>query len=139
MANVLSTIADFLQLGQHRLTIMSIITALATKLSNWFDPHAGGRCSHGAADYIVVHDVTNDTPSDMRVFLEMTCEEIYLAPGHSMQLLARPSESLLPLTVKALKDGLQIFPNRQFDPDWHVRFRGQLIKPGYPTRLVEYE
>lgn len=92
-----------------------------------------------ASDYVVVHEVVNDTPREMRVFLEMTCEEIFLSPGQQMQLLARPSEDLLPITVAPLKDGLQIFPNRQFDPDWHIRFKGKLIKPGYPTRLAEHE
>lgn len=86
--------------------------------------------------HIVVAEFTNDTTSEMRIFLEMTCEEIYLAPGHHIELLARPSDGLRPITVAYLKDGLQVFPNREFDPDWMIRFEGKVFKPGYPTKLA---
>ena len=85
--------------------------------------------------HIVVAEFTNDSPKEMRIFLEMTCEEIFLAPGHHIELLARPSAGLLPITVAYLEDGLQVFPNREFDPDWMIRFEGRVFKPEYPTRL----
>ncbi len=118
---------------------MRIFSDILSKLTALVHTDAATECHSEASDYVVVHEVVNDTEREMRVFLEMTCEEIFLAPGQRMQLLAKPSEDLLPLTVTPLQDGLQIFPNRQFDPDWHIRFKGKLIKPGYPTRLAELE
>jgi hypothetical protein len=91
------------------------------------------------SDYIVVAEITNDSDKDMRIFLEMTCEEIFLSPGHHIELMARPSDELLPITISYINDGLQIFPNREFDPDWHLRFKEQIIKPQYPTRLSDFE
>lgn len=88
-------------------------------------------------EHIVVACFSNDTPAEMRIFLEMTCEEIFLSPGHQIELLARPSEDLLPLTIAWIDDGLQVFPHKEWDPDWMIRFEGQLIKPQYPTRLSE--
>ena len=89
------------------------------------------------AEYLVVTELTNDTDREMRIFLEMTCEEIFLAPGHHIQLLAKHTDELLPITIQYIDDGLQIFPHKEFDPDWHIRFMGEVIKPGYPTRLAE--
>jgi hypothetical protein len=88
-----------------------------------------------ANEHVVVAEFTNDTPSEMRIFLEMTCEEIFLAPGQHIELLAKPSEHLLPLTIAYKPDGLQVFPHKEWDPDWMIRFEGKLIKPQYPTRL----
>jgi len=91
------------------------------------------------SEYTVVAEFTNDGDQEMRVFLEMTCEEIFVAVGQKIELLARPSEGLLPITVAYLRDGLQVFPCREFDPDWHIRFNGMVLKPGYPTRLTDIE
>ena len=88
-----------------------------------------------ATEHIVVAEFTNDTESEMRISLEMTCEEVFLAPGQHIELLAKPSELLLPLTIAYLSDGLQVFPHKEWDPDWMIRFEGNLIKPQYPTRL----
>jgi len=91
------------------------------------------------SQYPTVICLRNDTPSEMRVYLEMTAEEVVLAPGHSVELVARPSEGLLPITIDYVERGLQIHPHKEFDPDWHVRFKGKLIRAGYPTRLSEHE
>jgi hypothetical protein len=94
------------------------------------------RSNMTAAEHVVVAEFTNDTQSEMRIFLEMTCEEVFLAPGQHIELLARPSEHLLPLTIAYLSDGIQVFPHKEWDPDWMIRFEGKLIKPEYPTRLT---
>jgi hypothetical protein len=91
------------------------------------------------SEYLVVGEFRNDTGEEMRLVLEMTCEELVLSPGHAVELLARPSPNLLPLTTDLVVGGLQIHPRREFDPDWHVRFNGKIIKPGYPTKLSEHE
>lgn len=90
-------------------------------------------------DYIIVAEFANDTTSEMRIFLEMSCEEIFLSPGHRIELLAKSSDNLLPITIEYISGGLQVFPNREFDPDWHIRFKGEIIKPQYPTRLSEFD
>lgn len=87
-------------------------------------------------DYVVVGNFSNDTTTDMRIFLEMTWE-IFLSPGYAIELLAKKSDGLLPVTVAYVDDGLQIFANKEFDVDWHVRFDGKILKPGYPTRLPD--
>jgi len=89
-------------------------------------------------EYIVVGEFRNDTTQEMTLYLEMTCEEVVLAPSHEIELLARPDPDLLPLTTNYVEGGLQIHPCRVFDPDWHIRFKGKIIKPGYPTRLSEF-
>lgn len=91
------------------------------------------------AEYWVVGQFINDTREEMRIFLEMTCEEVLLSPGHAVELLARPDADLLPLSINYVEGGLQIHPCRVWDPDWHIRFKGKLIRPGYPTRLSEHE
>ena len=91
------------------------------------------------SDYLVVGQFRNDTPGEIRLLLEMTCEEVILSPGHTVELLARPHPDLLPLTIDVIADGLQVFPYRVADPDWHIRFKAKLIKPAYPTRLSEHE
>lgn len=75
-------------------------------------------------DYIVVGNSSNDTTVEMRIFLEMTGEEIFLSPGHAIELLAKKSDGLLPITVAYVENGLQIFASKEFDVDWHVRFDG---------------
>jgi hypothetical protein len=74
----------------------------------------------------------------MRLYLEMLGEEVVLAPGHEVELLALPLEDLLPLTVSYVEGGLQIHPHKEFDPDWHVRFMGKAIRAGHPTILSEH-
>jgi len=75
----------------------------------------------------------------MRLYLEMLAEEVVLSPGHSVELLARPSADLLPITVDYVVGGLQVHPHRECDPDWHVRFMGKIIRAEHPTVLAEYE
>ena len=91
------------------------------------------------ADYVVVADLKNASDREMRIFLEMTCEEIFLDPGHEIQLLAKPSDGLLPITIHYVNDGLQVFAAKEWDPDWHIRFMGAVIKPNFPTRLAELQ
>jgi hypothetical protein len=91
------------------------------------------------SEYLVVGVFRNDTNDEMRLFLEMTCEEVILSPGHSVEVLAKPSPDLLPLTTDLVAGGIQIHPCREFDPDWHIRFNGKIIKPGHPSRLSEQE
>jgi len=73
----------------------------------------------------------------MTLYLEMLGEEVVLAPGHEVELLALPLPDLLPLTVSYVKGGLQIHPHNEVDPDWHVRFKGQTFRAGHPTVLAE--
>lgn len=63
----------------------------------------------------------------MSLYLEMIPEEVVLSPGHSVELVARPTVDLLPLTIDEVEGGLQIHACREFDPDWHVRFRGRTV------------
>jgi len=90
-------------------------------------------------EYPTVGSFSNDTDSDLCLYLEMIPEKVILSPGHSVELLARPTDDLLPLTVDRVAGGFQVHACREFDPDWHVRFRGKLIKAGHPTRLKENE
>jgi hypothetical protein len=71
----------------------------------------------------------------MRIYLEMVGAEIVLAPGNAVELLARPSDGLLPVTIDYVDGGLQVHPYKEFDPGWHVRFKGRLIRAGHPTIL----
>lgn len=89
--------------------------------------------------YPTVAVFMNDGDSDMSLHLEMLAEEVILAPGHRVELLAKPSSGLLPLTIGHFAGGLQIHPHQEFDPDWHVRFNGKVIRAGHPTRLAELE
>jgi hypothetical protein len=91
------------------------------------------------SEYPSVGFFRNDTSSDLHLHLEMIPEEVILSPGHSVDLLAKPNNDLLPLTIDYVDSGLQIHAAREFDPDWHVRFNGKVIKVGSPTRLKEFE
>lgn len=90
------------------------------------------------SQYPIVAELKNDTSREMRIFLELTCEEVFLPPGQKIQLLAKPTDGLAPIVINYIDDGLQIFAQDEFDPDWHIRFMGKIIKPGYPTRLSEW-
>jgi hypothetical protein len=46
---------------------------------------------------------------------------------------------LLPVTIDYVEGGLQIHPHKEFDPDWHVRFKGKLVRAGFPTVLADLE
>jgi hypothetical protein len=89
--------------------------------------------------YPVVGLFQNDTQVEIRLFLEMVPEEVVLSPGHSVELLARPSADLLPLDIQPVDGGFQIHAYREWDPSWHVRFRGQVIRAGHPTVLKDFE
>jgi hypothetical protein len=91
------------------------------------------------SEYPTVAEIGNDTSTELRCFLEMTCEEIFLPPGERFELLARPSAGLLPISIHQTDDGLQIFPHKEFDPDWHIRYKGKVLKPGFPTYLAGHE
>jgi hypothetical protein len=65
----------------------------------------------------------------------MLSEEVVLSPGHEVELLAMPTEGLLPIAIDYHEQGLQIYPHKAFDPDWHVRFKGKFIRAGFPQSL----
>ena len=90
-------------------------------------------------DYVTVGHFRNDTSDEMRLFLEMSGEEVVLSPGQAVELLAKRSPNLLPVTMDYVLGGIQIHPWKEFDPDWHIRFKEKLIRPQYPTRLSEHE
>ena len=90
-------------------------------------------------NYITVAHVRNESAKEMRIYLEMVSAEIVLSPGHAVELLAQPSDGLLPVTLDYMECGLQVHPHKEFDPDWHVRFKGRLVRAGHPTILSEYE
>ena len=91
--------------------------------------------------FVTVASFRNDSEAELRLSLEMLCEEVVLSPGHCVDLLARPSKDLLPITICYLDGGrgLQVYPHREGDPQWHVRFKGTLIRAGYPTILAQHE
>jgi hypothetical protein len=91
-----------------------------------------------AHQHVCVAHFRNDTNGPMSLHLEMLGEEVILAPGHEVELLALPLEGLLPIAVSYVDGGIQVHPHKEFDPDWHVRFRGQLIRAGQPTVLADY-
>jgi len=93
------------------------------------------------ADYQVLAKFVNETSGKMRVYLECLGDELVLSPGHEVELLARPSNGLLPLTINYVEGGVQIYAERDIDPDWHIKFRGKLYSAGRPseTRLAELE
>lgn len=73
----------------------------------------------------------------MSLFLEMTCEEVVLSPGHQIDLLAKQHPDLLPLTINLVEGGLQIHPHKVWDPEWLIRFGERVFKPAYPTKLLD--
>jgi hypothetical protein len=91
------------------------------------------------SQYPVVGEFKNGTTSEMHLYLEMVPEEIVLAPGQRIHLLAKPSRGLLPISVCLVEGGLQIHAHQEFDPDWHVIFNGKLVKAGHPTLFKEHE
>ena len=100
---------------------------------------SGRKDSISPSQYVVIANISNDTPVEMRMYLEMLGKEVILSSGHSVELLAQPSNHLLPITVRFVQGGLQIHPHKEFDLDWHVRFKGKLIRAGHPTVLAEHE
>jgi hypothetical protein len=90
-------------------------------------------------NYITVARFCNESTIEMRLYLEMTGAEIVMRPGHVIDLLASTGEGLLPITIDSVDGGLQIHPYKQFDPDWHIRFEGKIIRAGFPTILAEHE
>lgn len=89
-------------------------------------------------DYPVVGIFQNDTKFAMTLYLELVPEEVILEVGYEIELLARPSENLLPLHIAAVQGGLQIHAFKEWDPDWHVRFNGKVIKAESPTQLADH-
>lgn len=89
-------------------------------------------------NYPVVGRFKNETAFAMTLYLEMVPEEVILEPGDEVELLAQLTDNLLPLGVTPVEDGFHIHAHKEWDPDWHVRFRGRVIKAGNPTRLSDY-
>ncbi len=101
--------------------------------------NSGVRLHMTAQQHVCVARFRNDTDAPMTLYLEMLCEEVVLAPGHKVDLLALPLDDLLPLSISYVEGGLQIHPYKVADPDWHVRFRDRVIRAGHTTILAEYE
>lgn len=87
----------------------------------------------------VVGNFQNDTNLVMRLYLEMLCEEVVFEPGQSIELLEGFDPDILPLTIGKVDDGIHVHPNRVGDPNWHIRYKGKLIKPGFPTFLSDHD
>lgn len=87
---------------------------------------------------VVVAEFCNDTQQEMTLYLEMLGEEVIMSPGHTVELLAKDTNDLLPLTIGYVERGIQVHPYKELDPDWHVRFNGKLIRAGHPTILAEH-
>ena len=68
-------------------------------------------------EYPSVASFANDTDKDISLHLEMLGEQVILAPGHAVDLVAKPSPNLLPISVHQVEDGMQISPHKEFDPD----------------------
>ena len=88
---------------------------------------------------VSVGNFKNETDRPLVLHLEMLCAEVHLSPGHEIELLAVASPELLPVSISVSDGALSICPNRVFDPEWHVRFKGKLISAGWPTMLSEHE
>ena len=88
-------------------------------------------------NYISVGIFANEADEEMIVCLEMLCEEIYVAPGLSLELLIEERPNVLPISINFLKNALQIYPHQDC-PEWLIIFNGQRIKPDYPTVLSGY-
>lgn len=97
------------------------------------------RREHPPATYPVVLELENHGDTDMEVWLEMVPECVILSPGHRIELLARPMEGVLPLDIERTDSGWVIHARYVADPDWHVRFKGHLLKPATPSRLADFE
>ena len=87
----------------------------------------------------MVLELENPGATQLTAWLEMVPECVILSPGHRIELLARPDEGLLPLDVERTADGWVVHSARLADPDWHVRFKGYLLKPAADTRLADFE
>jgi hypothetical protein len=90
--------------------------------------------------YPVVMALRNDSDDELVVWLEMLPQQVVLGPGHCIELVARPTEGLLPLTMDYCGNAtLQVHANEVADPDWHVRFNDHLIQLAYVTHLAHFE
>ncbi|MEN9360425.1 MAG: hypothetical protein RL095_1960 [Verrucomicrobiota bacterium] len=93
----------------------------------------------------VLSSFRNEHDRPLQIWLEMLCEGVILPPGESLTLLARPKDrdgsgELLPLSMTWDKDGsLIIYAHTVMDPDWHILYKGKLIKPEWPTKLADLE
>lgn len=77
-------------------------------------------------NYPMVGRFKNETAGTLTLYLEMVPGEVVLEHGNEVELLAQPTDDLLPLDVTPVEDGLHIHAHKEWDPDWHVRFRGQV-------------
>lgn len=89
-------------------------------------------------NYPVVGTFKNETNAEIKLYLEMIPEMVILSPGDEVELLARPSNDVLPIGVERVEDGFHIHAYREADPDWHVRYRGLVIKAEHSTRLSDF-
>lgn len=90
-------------------------------------------------DFLTVTRICNETENELRLYLEMLGAEVVVAPGHVMELLAGQQQDVLPITIHYVQGGLQIHPYKQFDPEWHVKFKDKVIPVSDLTVLAEHE
>ena len=74
----------------------------------------------------------------MTLYLEIYCEEIILSPGHELELLIEETLDTIQPNLIYCDGGIQVYHPLDTD-NWMIKFRGQLIRPGYPTILKNYE
>jgi hypothetical protein len=67
-------------------------------------------------NYPVVWYFKNDTKSTMTLYLEMVPEEVVLEIGDEVELLARPSDGLLPLDIAVVEGGFQVHAYQDMGP-----------------------
>jgi len=79
---------------------------------------------------------SNETDKEITIFLEMTCEEIHMLPGHEIELLAEDNDDHFPMNILYHHDGLQIYP-KQGSPEWRFIFNGKEYEADYPSKLSE--
>lgn len=78
-----------------------------------------------------------DTP--MPPFLEPLDGKVVCSPDRQIDLLANIGEEHRPLRFSHIDGGLQIRPHTQHDPDWHIPFKGKVIRAGDPRIPADHE
>ena len=79
---------------------------------------------------------SNETDKLMTIYLELTCEEIHMSPGHEIELLAEDNDDHFPMNILYHEDALQIYP-REGSPEWRFIFNGKEYEADYPSKLSE--
>jgi len=86
--------------------------------------------------YKTVGIFSNETDEEMIIYLEITCEEIHMSPGHEIELLAEDNDDHFPVSILYHKDSLHIYP-RLGAPEWKFIFNGKEYETDHPSKLSE--